>query len=133
RGAGRQAPRAQPAAAQPAAAQLVGDRPAAAAAAAADECARLEQRLLESLRAAAAPLLPHRDRPRAARRTAPAACLQADSAPSAPGGADHCNSLGVALFRTGDLAGARANFERALALDPGHRDARANLADLPVA
>jgi Tfp pilus assembly protein PilF len=47
--------------------------------------------------------------------------------------ADVYNHLGVVLFKAGDLRGARANFERALALQPDHRDARANLAALPAA
>jgi glycosyltransferase involved in cell wall biosynthesis len=42
------------------------------------------------------------------------------------------NNLGVALWETGDVAGARASFERALHLQPGHRDATANLAGLPA-
>ncbi|HZT54704.1 MAG TPA: glycosyltransferase, partial [Burkholderiaceae bacterium] len=37
--------------------------------------------------------------------------------------ADAFNNLGVALWETGDVAGARASFERALHLQPTHRDA----------
>ncbi|MGE3171427.1 MAG: glycosyltransferase [Planctomycetota bacterium] len=44
--------------------------------------------------------------------------------------ADTYNDLGVALYRAGDLHGARSSFERALVLDPDHRDARVNAADL---
>ena len=43
------------------------------------------------------------------------------------------NRLGVVLFQAGDVAGARAEFERALMLQPDHGDARANLAALPAA
>lgn len=43
------------------------------------------------------------------------------------------NRLGVVLFLAGDLVGARAEFERALILQPDHGDARANLAALPAA
>jgi tetratricopeptide (TPR) repeat protein len=46
--------------------------------------------------------------------------------------ADAFNNLGVALWETGDVAGARASFERALHLQPGHGDANANLAGLPA-
>jgi Flp pilus assembly protein TadD len=44
------------------------------------------------------------------------------------GDADACNNLGSALAMKGDLPGARALFERALAIDPNHAAARANLA-----
>jgi glycosyltransferase involved in cell wall biosynthesis len=41
------------------------------------------------------------------------------------------NNLGVVLFQAGDLAAARTSFAQALALEPGHADAQANLASLP--
>jgi tetratricopeptide (TPR) repeat protein len=65
----------------------------------------------------------------------PAAAAQALRAAIAAGGRTACayNNLGVALYRTGDLAGARSSFERALTLDPGHADALANVAELPTA
>ena len=47
--------------------------------------------------------------------------------------ADAHNRLGVVLFQAGDVASARAAFERALMLQPDHGDARANLAALPAA
>jgi len=47
--------------------------------------------------------------------------------------ADAYNRLGVVLFQAGDHRGARQNFERALAVQPGHADASANLAALPAA
>lgn len=40
------------------------------------------------------------------------------------------NDLGVALFESGDTTGARANFERALALEPDYQDATDNLRDI---
>ena len=46
---------------------------------------------------------------------------------------DNYNRLGVVLFQSGDLIAARQSFERALALDPNHVDARANLNALPAA
>ena len=64
----------------------------------------------------------------------PAAAAQAFRAAIAAGrrDADTYNSLGIALFRTGDVAGARSSFERALVLQPDHQDALANVADLPA-
>ena len=47
--------------------------------------------------------------------------------------ANSYNNLGVVLFESGDAAGARSSFLRALTLDPKHRDALANLSDLPAA
>ncbi len=47
--------------------------------------------------------------------------------------ADAYNRLGVVLFQAGDVRGARQSFERALVLQPDHRDARANLTALPAA
>ena len=47
--------------------------------------------------------------------------------------ADTYNLLGVTLFQAGRLEDARESFERALVLEPGHEDARANLASLPAA
>lgn len=47
--------------------------------------------------------------------------------------ADVYNRLGVALFAQGDLDGAKHSFQRALLLDPGHRDAKDNLAELTSA
>jgi glycosyltransferase involved in cell wall biosynthesis len=47
--------------------------------------------------------------------------------------ADAYNRLGVVLFQAGDVAGARDSFERALALQPDHGDASANLQALPAA
>jgi glycosyltransferase involved in cell wall biosynthesis len=47
--------------------------------------------------------------------------------------ADAYNRLGVVLFQAGDVRGARQSFERALVLQPGHGDARANLSALPAA
>lgn len=47
--------------------------------------------------------------------------------------ADAYNRLGVVLFQAGDVSGARESFEQALALQPDHDDARANLASLPAA
>ncbi|GDY02272.1 hypothetical protein LBMAG49_16010 [Planctomycetota bacterium] len=40
------------------------------------------------------------------------------------------NDLGVALFESGDTTGARANFERALVLEPDYQDATDNLRDI---
>jgi Flp pilus assembly protein TadD len=50
-----------------------------------------------------------------------------------PRTADSYNRLGVVLFQAGDLAGARDSFEHALAVEPGHDDAAANLKALPAA
>ena len=47
--------------------------------------------------------------------------------------ANSYNNLGVVLFQSGDAAGARSSFLRALTLDPKHCDAQANLSDLPAA
>ncbi|MBZ0150191.1 MAG: tetratricopeptide repeat protein, partial [Planctomycetes bacterium] len=47
--------------------------------------------------------------------------------------ADAYNRLGVVLFQAGDVKGARQSFEKALVLEPGHGDARANLTSLPAA
>lgn len=47
--------------------------------------------------------------------------------------ADAHNRLGVVLFQSGDVLGARQHFEKALMLQPDHHDARANLAALPAA
>ncbi len=47
--------------------------------------------------------------------------------------ADTYNLLGVVLFQSGDVKAASESFERALVLDPGHGDARANLNALPAA
>lgn len=47
--------------------------------------------------------------------------------------AEAYNRLGVVLYQSGDHVGARDCFERALALDPEHGDARDNLAALPAA
>ena len=47
--------------------------------------------------------------------------------------ADAHNRLGVVLFQAGDVHGARGCFERAVALQPDHRDALANLESLPAA
>jgi len=60
---------------------------------------------------------------------------QAFRAAIAAGGrsANSYNNLGVVLFQSGDTAGARSSFLRALTLDPKHSDAQANLADLPAA
>lgn len=41
--------------------------------------------------------------------------------------ADAYNRLGVVLFQAGDRRGAQASFERAMALEPAHVDAHANL------
>jgi tetratricopeptide (TPR) repeat protein len=62
----------------------------------------------------------------------PAAAAQALRAAIAAGArsADVYNRLGVALFAQGDLEGAKHSFHRALLLDPGHRDASANLQEL---
>jgi Flp pilus assembly protein TadD/mono/diheme cytochrome c family protein len=45
---------------------------------------------------------------------------------------DGWNNLGVLEARTGKTEAARKDFERALALEPGHAEARANLAHLPA-
>lgn len=60
---------------------------------------------------------------------------QAFRAAIAVGGrtADAFNRLGVVLYQAGDVAGARENFERALALEPDHADAKANLSSIPAA
>ncbi|MBL8756087.1 MAG: glycosyltransferase [Planctomycetes bacterium] len=50
-----------------------------------------------------------------------------------PRSADAWNRLGVVLFQAGDVTGARDSFVQALALQPDHGDARANLASLPAA
>ncbi len=50
---------------------------------------------------------------------------------AAPGNPRAWNNLGHALEQAGDRAGARAAYERALALDPAHRKARGNLDALP--
>jgi Flp pilus assembly protein TadD len=47
-----------------------------------------------------------------------------------PANADDWNNLGVFHARNGDKASARKAFERALALNPQHSAARANLARL---
>ncbi len=47
--------------------------------------------------------------------------------------ADAYNRLGVVLFQAGDFPGARHSFERAIVLQPEHRDAQANLAALATA
>ena len=46
---------------------------------------------------------------------------------------DGWNNLGVLEARTGKIEAARADFEQALKLQPGHEQARANLAHLPAA
>ncbi len=58
-----------------------------------------------------------------------AQAFRAAIAAGSPGAEVH-NDLGVVLYRCGDATGARRSFERALALDPAHADARANLADI---
>jgi tetratricopeptide (TPR) repeat protein/mono/diheme cytochrome c family protein len=50
-----------------------------------------------------------------------------------PDDPDVCNNLGSALAAQGHLAEAAAQFERALALDPSHAAARANLAQARAA
>lgn len=47
-----------------------------------------------------------------------------------PRSAQHHNDLGAILWKLGDIARARASFERALKFDPNYSDARANLAVL---
>jgi Flp pilus assembly protein TadD len=47
--------------------------------------------------------------------------------------ADTLNRIGVMLFLAGDANDARRSFERALALQPDHSDASANLSALPAA
>ena len=47
-----------------------------------------------------------------------------------PGDADDWNNLGVLQARAGDTVAARKDFEHALAIDPQHAAARANLARL---
>lgn len=47
--------------------------------------------------------------------------------------ADTYNLLGVTLYEAGRMDDARESFERALVLEPGHADARANLAAMPAA
>ena len=51
---------------------------------------------------------------------------------ASPGNARAWNNLGYALEQDGDAAGARAAYERALALDPTHRKARGNVDALPL-
>jgi glycosyltransferase involved in cell wall biosynthesis len=65
----------------------------------------------------------------------PAAAAQSLRAAIAAGARSACiyNRLGVALYSAGDFAAARSSFERALLLEPGHRDAVQNIADLPAA
>lgn len=57
--------------------------------------------------------------------------LWAATVQAAPANARAWNNLGYALQQAGDVAGARAAYERALVLDPAHRKARGNLDALP--
>ena len=50
-----------------------------------------------------------------------------------PQNADGWNNLGALLARGGQIEAARAAYQRALAIQPDHAQARANLARLPAA
>jgi len=64
---------------------------------------------------------------RAREQTPEAIVALREAARLAPGDADIHTDLGAALAAVGDHAGARTEFERALALAPGHPAAQANL------